>query len=56
MFDDLKAMKIALQKQCIKTEVITLKTNYGEKEKGEENRKKKRNKGKWKERKKKGRK
>lgn len=52
-----KAVKIALQKQCIKTEVITLKTNNGEKEKErKKNRKKKRNKGKWKERKKKGRK
>ena len=49
-----KATKIALQKQYIKTEVITLKTNYEEKE--EEEKQKERNKGKWKERKKKGRK
>lgn len=35
------------------TKVITLKTNYGEKERGKQE---ERNKGKWKERKKKGRK
>lgn len=44
-------MKIALQKQYIKMEVITFKTNYGEKEKErKKNRKKERNRGKWKER------
>ena len=44
-------MKIVLQKQYIKMEVITFKTNYGEKEKErKKNRKKERYRGKCKER------